>query len=48
MEGLERMVREINQTVLPEEEVLSDQVYVYNRETDKVFRAREEEGEKVS
>ena len=32
-EGLKKMVREVNETQVEREEVLSDSVYYYNRET---------------
>lgn len=39
LEYLEDIVRHINQGEVPEEEVLSDQVYLYKRETDQVCMA---------
>ena len=36
MEELKEMVRHINRTEVAEEEVLSDNVYIYRRKTDKI------------
>ena len=47
-EELGRMVREINMTEVSEEDVLSDQVYVYRREAGRVLNALTEKTRKVS
>lgn len=39
VEGMRNMVREINASELPEEEVLSDEVYYYDREKKKLLIA---------
>ena len=44
MAELGEMVRNINRTTLPAEEILSDSVYLYSRETDQVTMAYGETG----
>lgn len=36
MEELKEMVRHVNQTEVAKEEILSDNVYIYSRKTDKI------------
>lgn len=38
MEGLKEMVKHVNRAEVPEEEILSDEVYLYQRGTDQVAR----------
>lgn len=38
MEGLKDLVKHVNRAEVPEEEILSDEIYLYQRETDQVTR----------